>query len=68
MLVLSLTKGYLYIGICQLHVLLPLATVVLLLTTTDSKTDQGVFVSGVSAGGPTHQGYVQEVDCLAVGH
>lgn len=29
---------------------------------------QGVFVSGVSAGGPTHQGNIQEVDCLAVRH
>ena len=66
--VLVLVLGICIFDICQLHVLLPLAIVALLLTTTDSKTDQGVFVSGVSAGGPTHQGDVQEMDCLAVRH
>ena len=66
--VLVLVLGICIFDICQLHVLLPLAIVALLLTTTDSKTDQGVFVSGVSAGGPTHQGNIQEVDCLAVRH
>ena len=63
-----LVLGICIFDICQLLVLLPLAIVVILLTTADSKTDQRIFVSGVSAGGPTHQGDVQKVDCLAVRH
>ena len=31
-------------------------------------TYQRILVSWVSAGGPAHQGNVQQVDCLAVGH